>query len=109
MFEPLHKLFPQHPERVRHALAVFAKVTQGDLQRMNDAFAQGDWVVIREVAHKAKSACLQIGEPTAAASLIALESAAASAMPSRYAQACAELEAVLSRVEGYLAAAHSRP
>lgn len=106
MFEMLSELLRNDREKVRRMLGVFERVTRCDIERLDHAFADGNRDAIRALAHRMKSACLQIGEEAAGDALVSLENLA-DGPPAQFAQgfqtARGELDRVLARVDSYLA------
>ncbi len=108
-FEALSRLFRGDKDKTRRALEVFEGVTRGDLERLDQAHACGDWVAIGGLMHRMKSACQQIGEIAAAEAMLVVEDELKSAEGAReeaLAAARDELEKVQDRVARYLATEH---
>lgn len=106
MYEMLSQLLRNDREKVRHMLGVFERVTRCDIERMDAAFTQGDRDAIRALAHRMKSACLQIGEQAAGHLLASLENLADgphTSFEQGFQAAREELDRVLIRVDSYLA------
>ena len=108
MFDPLHRMFPNDPERVRRMLGVFVRVTHDDLERLERARARDDWAEVRQIAHRIRSACAYVGEYAAAECLGILEGATPHPTDEEFAQARAELDRMLVRAAGHLAGADTR-
>lgn len=105
MFEMLSELLRNDQEKVRRMLGVFEQVTRCDIERLDDAFASGNRDAIRALAHRMKSACLQIGEEAAGRALASLEQLAegpSASFEPGFREAREELDRVLARVESYL-------
>ena len=107
-FEPLSRLFRGDTDRIRRVLEIFERVTRKDLERMDQVYADRDWVALGGMAHRMKSGCLQIGEASAAAGLAAIErslpAAGTDAFAREFAASREELDRVMMRVSGYLTA-----
>jgi HPt (histidine-containing phosphotransfer) domain-containing protein len=108
MFDPLHRMFPNDPERVRRMLGVFVRVTQDDLERLERARTSGDWAEVRQIAHRIRSACAYVGESAAAELLGVVEAAAPHPTDEQFDQTRAELDGMLVRVASHLAGADAR-
>lgn len=108
MFDPLHRMFPNDPERVRRMLGVFVRVTHDDLERLDHARASGDWAEVRQIAHRVRSACAYVGEYVAAELLGVVEAAAPHPTEDQFEQTRIELDHMLVRAAGHLAGADVR-
>ena len=106
-FEPLSRLFKGDASRVFRVLEIFERTTRQDLDQLDAAYASRDWTMIGQLAHKMKSACLQIGEASAATGLDLLErmhigGGAGNAIIEEFMKTRSELEGVMGRVALYL-------
>ena len=106
MFEMLSELLRNDQEKVQRMLGLFERVTRCDIGQLDDAFADGNRDAVRALAHRMKSACLQIGEEAAGHALAALEQLAdgpSAPFEQGFHAAREELDRVLGRVDSYLA------
>lgn len=105
-FRELTDVLGGDEEKIRHVLSVFERSTRGDCDLLDAAYAARDARQVRELAHKLKSGCSQLGEDIAAQELEALESRAKGqgGFDDEFVAARNELQQVLLRVGAYLAA-----
>lgn len=75
-FRELADILGGDEQKLRHVLGVFERSTRGDCELLDAAYAAGDWRRVRDLAHKLKSGCRQLGEESAAIALDSLEAQA---------------------------------
>ncbi|KAF1707532.1 hypothetical protein CSC71_12995 [Pseudoxanthomonas sangjuensis] len=104
-FQVLAEILGHNKERLIQVLGIFERSTRDDCELLDSARALGDRQRVRELAHKLKSGCRQLGEERAATALEAVESKAGleADYGEEFASARHELRQVLERVREYLA------
>jgi PAS domain S-box-containing protein len=105
-FRELADILGNNEQKLRHVLGVFERSTRADCELLDAAYAAGDWRRVRDLAHKLKSGCRQLGEESAAIALDNLEAKAKSdaEFDSEFAAARPELQQVLLHVRARLEA-----
>ncbi|WP_176520145.1 PAS domain-containing protein [Pseudoxanthomonas wuyuanensis] len=103
-FRELADILGNNEQKLCHVLGVFERSTRADCELLDAAYAAGDWRRVRDLAHKLKSGCRQLGEESAAIALDGLESKAKSdtEFDSEFAAARSELQQVLAHVRARL-------
>lgn len=103
-FRELADILGGDEERLRHVLGVFERSTRNDCDLLDAAYAVRDRKRVRELAHKLKSGCSQLGENIAAQELEALEvrTKGDAKFDGEFAAARRELDQVLARVSAHL-------
>jgi CheY-like chemotaxis protein/nitrogen-specific signal transduction histidine kinase/HPt (histidine-containing phosphotransfer) domain-containing protein len=99
-FRELADILGNDEQKLRHVLGVFESSTRADCELLDAAYAAGDWRRVRDLAHKLKSGCRQLGEESAAIALDFLEAQAKgdAELDGQFATACHELQRVLAHV-----------
>jgi PAS domain S-box-containing protein len=72
-FRELAEILGNDDQKLHHVLGVFERSTRADCELLDAAYAAGDWRRVRDLAHKLKSGCRQLGEESAAIALDILE------------------------------------
>lgn len=105
-FRELAEILGDDEQKLRHVLGVFERSTRADCELLDAAYAAGDWRRVRDLAHKLKSGCRQLGEESAAIALDILEAQAKSdgEFDNELATARHELQRVLLQVRARLEA-----
>ncbi|WP_368564702.1 PAS domain-containing protein [Pseudoxanthomonas sp. UTMC 1351] len=105
-FRELADILGNNEQKLRHVLGVFERSTRADCELLDAAYAAGDWRRVRDLAHKLKSGCRQLGEESAAIALDNLEAKAKSdaEFDGEFAAARPELQQVLVHVRARLEA-----
>jgi CheY-like chemotaxis protein/HPt (histidine-containing phosphotransfer) domain-containing protein len=105
-FRELADILGGDEERLRHVLGVFERSTRNDCDLLDAAYAARDRKRVRELAHKLKSGCSQLGEDIAAQELETLEikTKGDAKFDDEFAAARRELQQVLRRVSAHLGA-----
>jgi HPt (histidine-containing phosphotransfer) domain-containing protein len=100
----LAEILDHDEAKLRHVLGVFLQSTRHDCDQLDAAHAAGDWRRVRELAHKLRSGCRQLGEEVAATSLemVERELKDEAELAGKFAIARDELHLVLMRVSTYL-------
>lgn len=108
-FRELADILGNDEQKLRHVLGVFERSTRADCELLDAAYAAGDWRRVRDLAHKLKSGCRQLGEESAAIALDNLEAKAKSdaEFDGEFAAARPELQQVLVHVRARLEVEHS--
>lgn len=103
-FRELADILGGDEERLRHVLGVFERSTRNDCDLLDAAYAVRDRKRVRELAHKLKSGCSQLGESIAAQELESLEvrTKGDAKFDDEFAAARRELDQVLARVSAHL-------
>jgi HPt (histidine-containing phosphotransfer) domain-containing protein len=103
-FRELAEILGNDDQKLRHVLGVFERSTRADCELLDAAYAAGDWRRVRDLAHKLKSGCRQLGEESAAIALDILEVHAKrdGEFDGELATARHELKRVLVHVRAYL-------
>jgi HPt (histidine-containing phosphotransfer) domain-containing protein len=103
-FRELAEILGNDERKLHHVLGVFERSTRADCELLDAAYAAGDWRRVRDLAHKLKSGCRQLGEESAAIALDILEAQAKSdgEFDGELAAACHELQRVLAHVRARL-------
>jgi len=106
-----HEEYPAYPAlaallgndacRVGVVLCVFHHTVGGDLRRMEHAAVAGEWMQVRELAHRTAWGCRFIGEDHAADALDAVERSAPDAFVKTFWSAHGALVDVLGRAAAY--------
>lgn len=104
-YRELAEILGHNRERLLHVLGIFEKSTRDDCESLDSAYESGDWKRVRDLAHKLKSGCRQLGERPAATALEAVENKAGQGLDFRveFTSARHELKQVVQRVRDYLA------
>lgn len=105
-FRELAEILGNDDQKLRHVLGVFERSTRADCELLDAAYAAGDWRRVRDLAHKLKSGCRQLGEESAAIALDILEAQARSdgEFEGELAAARHELQLVLVHVRAHIGA-----
>nr|WP_244755979.1 PAS domain-containing protein [Pseudoxanthomonas helianthi] len=105
-YRELAEILGHNRKRLVQVLGIFEESTRGDCESLDAAYGSGDWKGVRDLAHKLKSGCRQLGEGRAASALEAVENKAGQGFDfaDDFASARDELRRVLGRVSDYLAA-----
>lgn len=108
-FRELAEILGNDEQKLRHVLGVFERSTRGDCALLDAAYAAGDWRRVRDLAHKLKSGCRQLGEESAAIALDFLEAQAKSdaEFDGEFTTARHELQRVLAHVGERLESDHA--
>ena len=108
-YQELAAIFGHNKQKLLHVLGIFEHSTLDDCELLDSAYQQGDWQRVRELVHKLKAGCRQLGEVDATVALDVVEekSRRGEDFQGEFAIARHELRGVLGRVRDYLASARA--